>query len=318
MTTKASSTADREIVISRLINAPQALVFEVWTDPTHVEKWYGPNGFTITNHEMNVQPGGVWRSTMHGMGMDFPSKIEYLEVVKPERLVYTHGSGMENDPGQFHVTITFEKQGLKTLLTMHSVFKTAEMRNKVVNEFKAIEGGNQTMDRFEKQLAEIIAGKELVITRVLNAPRELVYKAWTEAERLAQWWGPKGFTFKVAQLDFREGGSFLYSMNNNGFEMWGKFVYHEIVPPERIVFVNSFSDKDGNLTRAPFSATWPLEVRNTLTLTEKDGKTALVLRGGPINATTEEQATFEAGRASMEQGFGGTFEQLDEYLKTAK
>jgi len=152
-----NNTADREIIISRLINAPQALVFEVWTDPMHIAKWWGPDGFTLTVYEMNVQPGGVWRSTMHGWGTDFPSKIEYLEVLKPERLVYTHGSGMENDPGEFHVTVTFEQQGLKTLLTMRSLFKTAAARDMVVREYKAIEGGNQTIDRFEKQLAEIIA-----------------------------------------------------------------------------------------------------------------------------------------------------------------
>src|SRR5580700_3871342 len=103
--------------------------------------------------------------------------------------------------------------------------------------------------------------EELTLTRVLNAPQELVFKAWTEAKSLAQWWGPKGFTLNVAKLDFRPGGQFLYSMNDsNGFEMWGKFVYHEIEAPERLVFVNSFSDKEGNTIRAPFSATWPLEV----------------------------------------------------------
>ena len=162
------------------------------------------------------------------------------------------------------------------------------------------------------------SNKELRLTRVLNAPRELVFKAWTEAERLAQWWGPKGFKLNVARLDVRPGGEFLYSMSdNNGFEMWGKFVFREIEAPTRIVFVNSFSDKDGNITRAPFSATWPLEVLNTLTLTERDGKTTLVLSGGPINASEEEQNTFEGGRGSMEQGFAGTFEQLEQYLLNA-
>jgi len=162
------------------------------------------------------------------------------------------------------------------------------------------------------------AGIKLVITRIFNAPPKLVFKAWTETERLAQWWGPKGFTLDVAKLDLRPGGEFHYSMKSpDGFEMWGKFVYHEITPPERLIFVTAFSDKDGNITRAPFSGTWPLEVLNILTLTEEGGKTKLTLSGGPINATREELKTFEETIPSMQQGFGGTFDQLDEYLAKA-
>ena len=160
---------------------------------------------------------------------------------------------------------------------------------------------------------------ELVLTRVFDAPRELVFKAWTEPERLKQWWGPKGFTMLSLKLDLRPGGVFHYCMRApNGGEMWGTFVYREIVAPERIVFVNSFSDADGGLTRHPLSPSWPLEVLNTLMLTEHGGKTTLKLQGGPINATEEERATFEAGHTSMQQGFGGTFDQLAAYLAEAR
>src|SRR4051794_25616045 len=156
---------------------------------------------------------------------------------------------------------------------------------------------------------------ELVITRVFDAPRELVFQAFAEAERLAQWWGPKGFTIHVSRLDFRPGGIFHYRMAApDGQDMWGRFAYREIVPPERIVWVNSFSDEAGNLTRPPFSDPWPPEILNTVTLVEHDGKTTLTLRGGPINATEAERATFEAGFDSMRQGFGGTWDQLAEYL----
>jgi len=106
----------------------------------------------------------------------------------------------------------------------------------------------------------------------------------------------------------------------NGSEMWGIFHYREIVAPERIVFVNSFSDKDGNITRSPFTHInpWPLEVLNIMTLIENDGKTTLTLKGNPINATDEEIQMFEATRKSMQLGFGGTFGQLDEYLAKNK
>lgn len=157
--------------------------------------------------------------------------------------------------------------------------------------------------------------REFVVTRVVDAPRDMVWKAWTEPERLAKWWGPKGLDWISGSLDLRPGGIFHYGMRaSNGFEMWGKFVYHEVTPPERLVFVVSFSDKDGGTIRHFASPTWPLEVLNTLTLSERDGKTTLELRGVPVNATDEEHATFEAGFDSMNKGFAGTLDQLDEYL----
>lgn len=157
--------------------------------------------------------------------------------------------------------------------------------------------------------------REFVISRELDAPRELVFKAWSEAERLAKWWGPKGFDLGVDKFEFQPGGTFHYSMQaGDGPKMWGKFVYREITAPEKIVFINSFSDENGGTTRAPFADTWPQEMLNILTLTEKGGKTLMTLRGAPINATEEEANTYHAHQDSMNQGFSGTFEQLDAYL----
>ena len=90
-----SKTEDREIVLSRLIDAPRELVFNAWTDPKHIGHWWGPRGFSVTTHEMDVRAGGTWRFIMHGPeGRDYPNKIIYLEVAKPEGLVYRH-SGEE-------------------------------------------------------------------------------------------------------------------------------------------------------------------------------------------------------------------------------
>jgi uncharacterized protein YndB with AHSA1/START domain len=157
--------------------------------------------------------------------------------------------------------------------------------------------------------------RELVITRVFDAPRELVWQAFTESDRLAQWWGPAGFVMLVSRLDLRPDGVFLYSMRSpDGRVMWGRFVYREITAPERLVFVNSFADNEGNVIRSPFSPTWPLEVLNTLTLSEAGGWTTVTLRGGPINSTEEERETFWNAQDSLRQGFAGTFDQLAAYL----
>lgn len=157
--------------------------------------------------------------------------------------------------------------------------------------------------------------RELVITRSFDAPRDLVWKAFAESNRLAHWWGPKGFTMLAHALDFRLGGVFHYSMRSpDGQVMWGKFVYHDIQAPERLVFVNSFCDEAGNIIRAPFSPAWPLEIMNTVTFTEHEGKTTVTLRGGPINATEEEHTAYWNAQESMRQGFAGTFDQLADYL----
>jgi uncharacterized protein YndB with AHSA1/START domain len=162
------------------------------------------------------------------------------------------------------------------------------------------------------------ATDEFTITRSFAAPRTTVWKAWTDAVSLAQWWGPKGCTIRVIALDVRPGGLFHYAMAfQPGHEMFGRFVYREIAAPERLVFVNSFSDAAGGITRAPFpqlQGKWPLEVLNVVTFGEEGGRTTVSLRGGPINATEEERAMFESATASMQQGFGGTFDKLDEFL----
>ena len=161
---------------------------------------------------------------------------------------------------------------------------------------------------------------DFVISRVFEAPRELLWECFTDPERMKQWWGPKGVTVVAAKMDLRSGGTFHYGMSMpNGQVMWGKFVYREITAPERLVLVNSFSDEAGGITRHPMSPTWPLELLTTFTFEEEPGgKTKLTIRWSPINAAEAEQQTFEAGHDSMRQGWGGTFERLDAYLAEAK
>jgi len=317
-TLESSDTGtDRDITATRIFDAPRDLVFEAWTDPKHIAQWWGPSGFTNTIHSMDVRPGGEWDFIMHGPdGTNYKNKNVYREVVRPERLVYEHVTWPVH-----RVTVTFEDLGEKTQVTMEMLFESAELRNEVASKVGAVEGLNQTLGKLVTYLPKVVGehAGDFVISREFDAPRDLVFKAWTEPERLAQWWGPKGFTMVSNKVDLRPGGLFLYGMRGpDGLEMWGKFVYREIVPPERMVFVNSFSDEDGGVTRHPLAPTWPLEMLNTLTLTERDGKTTVTLRVAAHAATDEERATFEAGRKSMEGGFGGTFAQLEAYLAGAK
>ena len=159
----------------------------------------------------------------------------------------------------------------------------------------------------------------LFLTRVVDAPRELVWKAWSEAEALAQWWGPKGFSTRVESFDFRPGGIFHYAIQTpDGGQMWGKFVYYEISPPERLIFVMSFADAQGNTARAPFSDTYPLEIYNEVTFTERDSKTTITMRGAPFNATDAERAGYAAMFKDMQEGTESTLDNLTDYLAKAR
>jgi uncharacterized protein YndB with AHSA1/START domain len=153
-----SNTSDREIVISRLINAPRELVFEVWTDPKHLEKWWGPNGFSTTTKEFDFRPGGNWIHTMHGPdGTDFPNEVYYEVIVPPERIEYAHGGGDDvgvND-AQFHATVTFDDENGKTRVTMRSLFQTAKQRNHVVEKYGAIEGGHQHLAHLDEYVTSM-------------------------------------------------------------------------------------------------------------------------------------------------------------------
>jgi uncharacterized protein YndB with AHSA1/START domain len=157
-----------------------------------------------------------------------------------------------------------------------------------------------------------------VITRTFDAPRDLVWKAFTEPDRMKHWWGPKGFTVVAAKMDLQPGGIYHYGLRApDGSTMWGKFVYREIVRPERIVLVNSFSDEAGNLTRHPMSPTWPLEMLSTFLFAEEQGRTTVTTRWVPLNADETERKTFDAARAGMQQGWTGTLDHLAEYLAKA-
>lgn len=155
------------------------------------------------------------------------------------------------------------------------------------------------------------------ITRVVNAPRDAVYRAFTDSESLAQWWGPKGLKTGVTAFNLNPEGDFHYNLTApDGSEMWGKWSFRDILPSQKLVFVSSFSDAAGGVARHPGAAEWPLETLTTITFMELDsGRTSVTLVGSPINATPSEHKVFESSLDAMRQGFNGTFDQLDDYLK---
>jgi len=265
-------TAGREIVTIRVFDAPPARVFEAWGQSENLEKWWGPQGFTTTTHAFDFRPGGAWKHTMHGPdGVDYPHRVVYTEIVWPERIAYSHYGGIEGVPAQFEQTVTFAARGDKTELTMRMVFPSAAARSAVAEKYHAVEGAKETLARLAEHVGPggypPAAGRaqELRMQRVFDAPRRLVFEAWSKAEYVSRWFTPSPMTTPKCEVDFRPGGAFRVVMRMpNGIEFPFEAEFRDIVPMERIVFEGKMHD--GNT------------VSTTVTFAEDDGKTTVTVR----------------------------------------
>lgn len=147
---KAASTADREFVHSRLIDAPRERVFKAFSDPVHLARWWGPNGFSSTFSEFDFRPGGAWRFVMHGPdGTDYPNENVFKEVVAPERIVLEHIS----DNHHFEMTITLAVQGTQTVVGWRQVFDTAAERERIAKF--VTEANEQNLDRLAAEVLKV-------------------------------------------------------------------------------------------------------------------------------------------------------------------
>jgi uncharacterized protein YndB with AHSA1/START domain len=301
----------RSIVFTRVFDAPRELVFEAFTDPVHLGQWWGPNGFTITNRSFEFRPGGVWRFVMHGPdGRDYQNRITFDAIVRPERITYHHGGGADVEPVRFDVTVTFVDEGGQTRLTWRMVFPSVAERDRVIREYGAEEGLRQTVGRLVDHVAKIAAARrgvpDLVLVRLLDAPRSAVFKLWTDAGHLAQWWGPHGYTNPVCEADARPGGAILIHMrapDGRTHAMTG--IFHEIVAPERLVFTCVVPDENGNRL---------FEILNTVLFEDAGGRTKLTLRASVV-AATDAAAPYLAG---MDKGWSQSLDRLSAHVAAAR
>jgi uncharacterized protein YndB with AHSA1/START domain len=257
---------------------------------------------------------------MHGPdGRDYPNAMTFREIVAPERLAYRHGtSEKENPEKDFGTVITLaDLGGGRTRVTLTSLFKDEAARELVVREYGAVEGGVQHLQKLAKHVEQMPG--TFVIARTFDAPRALVWKAFTDPARLATWWGPPGTTLRHSSLDLRPGGRYhFHSVFPDGKSVWGLFVYSEVSPIDRIVYLHSFSDEAGGVAPSPFGGPWPLRLHTSMLFTDKGDKTVFMLRQFPIDASTEEEGAFSALFEGMAQGWGGTLDQLAGYLAAAR
>ncbi len=309
-----------ELHLSRIYDAPVKLVWDAWTDPRKVAKWWGPRGFRLTTHSKDLRNGGHWNYTMHGPdGTDYPNQTKYLEVVKYSRLVYDHGAS-DDRPPLFRVTVTFEEVNGKTKMEMTMALATPEAAAETKKFIKKA-GGDATWDRLAEYLSEEIHAKDaFVINRSFEAPLAKIFAMWTEPKHFARWLPPTGFTMEFLRAEIRAGGSTFYSMSNGaGITMYGRTHYLEISPLERIVYTQEFCDERERPARHPFAPTWPEKMKTTVVFTAEDpAQTRVTVTWEVVgDATSEERATFHREKTGMSSGWTGSFDKLETLLKNS-
>jgi uncharacterized protein YndB with AHSA1/START domain len=258
------ATGEREIVATRIFDAPRDVVWRAFTDPDHLKHWWGPAGFTNTFHSFDFKEGGLWRFTMHGPdGTNYENENRFIKIEWLERIVIDHLC-----TPLFRATMTFEDLGDKTSFTFHQQFETAEVYQWI--KPIAMPGVTEMIERLAARLPAIDPmRRELMIIRSFDAPRGLVWQAWTDPRQLAKWWGPQGFTNPVCEIDVRVGGAIYVVMRGpDGTDYPMRGAFHEIVVPERLVFTNFPVDANDN----PMMDGW-----TTVTFAERNGKTDMTL-----------------------------------------
>ena len=302
-----AGTANREIVATRIYGAPRELVWRVWTDPKHIAQWWGPQGFTNTIREMEVRPGGAWRFTMHGPdGKDYPNEIVFTEVMKPERLAYDHTAPKFQIP--CHGDLRRGGRGQDEAHHAHGLHDICRARRHrpEVRRCRRLAADSQASCRLSRGRGMSDTApmeRELVLTRIFDAPRVLVWRAWTDPKHLAQWWGTQGFTNPVCEIDPRPGGALRIVMRApDGVEYPMIGVFREISPPARLVFTNIAVDQAGK----PI-----LDGLTTVLFAEQGGKTKLTLQTRAA-ALVDYAAAYLAG---MEAGWNQSLDRLADRLR---
>lgn len=305
-----------EISITRVYDAPVSAVWDAWTIPEQVEKWWGPRGFTLTTHSKDLRAGGTWRYTMHGPdGVDYPNVAQYYVVEPHRKLVYDHG-GTDDRPPLFRVTVTFTEAGGKTTMKMISSFATAEAATEITKHIRRV-GGTTTWDRLAEYLDDTRACKHrFVTTRTFEAPISRVFDMWTRAEHLARWLAPAGTTTRFLRDEIAVGRSTLFAIDGSHGTMHVRAEYLTIDPPRLVVYTQQFVDAREEPAQAPGAPVWPSVMLTTVQLVEDTAdRTRVTVISEPHDAATAaEIAAFVQERSGMTQGWSGSFDALEALL----
>ena len=306
-----------QIITTRLIAAPRELVWKVLTTPEHLQHFWGPDGFTNTYRQFDLRVGGQALFTMHGPdGTDYPNRFKFLTVEPPRLLRFDHDNGGEGPiQHKFLGEVELFNEGAKTRIELRMTEESMEARDAVVGF--ATEGGRQNLDRLAAYVAPMAAEKNLfVIERSFPVSQERLFKACTKVEDMMQWFSAPGMKVIKAQQDFRVGGVYHYgTASPQGQEMWGKVTYKEIKPNSKLVYLQSFSDKDGGMGSHPMAPTWPQEMLTVFEFVPEGAKqTKLKISWIYAGVDDTEASTFHAAHKGMTGGWTGSLDALQKYL----
>jgi len=306
-----------QIISTRMLAAPRELVWKVLTTPEHLKHFWGPDGFTNTFTKYDLRVGGQALFTMHGPdGTDYPNRFKFLTIEPPHLLRFDHDNGGEGPvEHKFVGELELFDEGDKTRIELRLIEASMQARDAVA-QF-AIEGGLQNLDRLAAFVAPMAHEKNLFeIERSYPVSQERLFQACTRVEELRKWMSPPGMNVIKAKQDLKPGGHYHYGLAMpGGGEMWGKVTYKEITPNSRLVYLQSFSDPAGKLTRHPMAPTWPLEMVTVFDFVPEGPKqTKLKISWIYAGDDKTEAETFHAGHASMRGGWTGTLDTLQNYL----
>ncbi len=300
----------------RIFNAPLEAVWRVWSEPEHLKKWWGPKGFTNTFKQHEFKDQGDWVFVMHGPdGVNYDNHIRYQKIVKHRSIEFSFVGDFP-----YSVKVLFEALAEQTKVTFIGQFGSQAFYDQV-KDF-AILGNAESFDRLDAQLSSLTGNelaKEFLITREFSTDIDTLWEMWTDPTHLGQWAGPKEVKVGQASMDFRRGGSYHYSMiGGDGSESWGKSYYLDIVKPKRLMYIQTFSNEKGEITRHPMAPQFPAELLTTVFFETKGEKTLLTLRWYPVNANLDEVKMFNAAHDGMTGGWTGSFDRLTEVLVDLK
>lgn len=295
-----------DILITRVFKAPRDLVWRTWTEPAHVAMWFGPKGFTTRVEELDLRVGGVSRYVMVAPdGAEYPGKGVFLEIVPMERIVTTDEFGDDftcdaDLPSGMVLTCLFEDIGEHTRVTLRISHPTLEDRRKH-EAMGVVEGWGSTLDCLDEHLAMLAAqrlrGHSLFISRVFEAPRDLVWRAFAEPERLAKWFCPTECEMIEFSADVRVGGRYRETMRCSGKDHTMFGIYRELTRPERLVFTHQWEEPDSP------------ETIMIVTLRDVGGRTEVTL--AQIGLKSDESARSHTG------GWTSALESLARYLSSS-
>ena len=288
---------NNEIITSRYIAAPPSLVFQAYSEPERLARWWGPNGFTNSFQEFDFRPGGTWRFDMHAPDGTIFSNLSVFDEVAPERIVLRHLETIH----AFKMTMTLAKENEGTRLTWRMLFDSPEEYANVIPFVPRC--NEENFDRLEAELATMAPAspspRELSLTRLIDAPRDKVFKAWTDPELIKQWFTPPPFKTVFANVDVRPGGSSMIIMRGpDGTEIPCPGIYLEVVENERLVFTDAYT-KAWLPSEKPFMTA-------VLTFEDEDGKTRYTAR--VFHWTEADREAHE--KMGFHEGWGIATDQL--------